>query len=276
MLCNGLVAFGTELYGAFFPASGSTLPGLFVTTGGGAAFSATSLSDTDIQDRQISLLRVIPGSRIVAVTATGSGSPFTYSAWDSPDGSTFTEVLAGRTVGITGVTRTADLTYWAATGKELFSGPAAGMSAYAMGGYTIGATDALRDVFADGNRLIVSSKLGAVYYCPDVTAPSWTKVTAAKVGDRTVGLLGIAGPVDAAGDKYLVGADGYGYYTLDVSPTTPTLTRFDESTIALYASAVRGFFIDGTTVFAQTLARGLWRATFTVGGVPDSSGWIQE
>ena len=151
------------------------------------------------------------------------------------------------------------------------------MAKYTGGSFALAAGDELRDVLADGNRLIVSSKLGAVYYWADATAPSWTKVTAANVGDKTVGFLGIGGPVDGpGGNKYLVGADGYGYYTLDVSTATPTLTRFSESTIALYASAVRGFFVDGTVVFAQTLARGLWRATFTAGGVPDSTGWIQE
>jgi hypothetical protein len=282
MLCNGLVAFGGNLYGSFFAPSGPAVYGLFQNAGGGASFAAISLgTPADVQGKQISLVRVIPSAAggLAIVTAVPSGNSFLYTLYDSPDGpwpnGGFVPVLSGKPNPISGVAYAASR-YWAVTGQELYSDVLTPGTMNSVGvGSTIGSSDELRDVFADGNTLIVTSKLGAVYYCPNAAAPLWTKVTAAKVGDKTVGFLGISKPVDAAGDRYLVGADGYGYYTLDVS-ATPTLTRFDVSTIALYASAVRGFFVDGSTVFAQTLARGLWRANFTTAGVPDSDGWIQE
>jgi hypothetical protein len=278
MLCNGLVAFGGNLYGSFFAPSGPAVYGLFQDAGGGPAFAATSVgTPADVQGKQISLVRVIPSAAggLAVVTAVPSGSGFLYALYDSPDGlwpnGGFSPVLSGETNPISGVAYAAS-SYWAVAGQKLYSDVATPGTMNSVGvGSPIDASDELRDVFADGNRLIVSSKLGAVYFCLNAATPSWTKVTTTKVVDKTVGFLGIAGPTPGNADKYLIGAEGYGYYTLDV--LTPNLTRFSESTIALYASAVRGFLIDGTTVFAETLSKGLWRTSFT-SGVPGD--WIQE
>ncbi len=77
---------------------------------------------------------------------------------------------------------------------------------------------------------------------------------------------------------YLVGADGLGFYTLNV--TNNILTKFSDVTVTgLYAGAVRRMLVDQTqnnTVFMGTAGTGLWRATFDPATGAVNSTWIHE
>ena len=79
------------------------------------------------------------------------------------------------------------------------------------------------------------------------------------------------------GNVYLVGADGWGYYYLNVAAAH--FTRFNDSTILLYSAAVRRILVDlvgrDNSVFMGTAGGGLWRASFN-NGAPDANGWIHE
>ena len=81
---------------------------------------------------------------------------------------------------------------------------------------------------------------------------------------------------------FLVGADGAGFYTLNV--TNGNLERFSDVTVTgLYTGAVRRILVDPSpaqnyTVFMGTAGTGLWRANFdpATGEVSPSSTWIHE
>jgi hypothetical protein len=140
----------------------------------------------------------------------------------------------------------------------------------------------LNGVFIDGTNTFIPSKSGGIYYNP---APSgagvWSKYGPDNINGNTVGYLCVAGPVDApsgTGHVYLVGADGWGYYYLDV--TGSTITRFNDATILLYSAAVRRILVDlsvpgQNSVFMGTAGGGLWRSSFN-NGAPDGNGWIHE
>ena len=82
--------------------------------------------------------------------------------------------------------------------------------------------------------------------------------------------------------KYLVGAEGYGYFTIDMTPATPTLNRFPTSTIDLYSDSVRKILVDTSTapytVFIGTNGKGLWRASFDsgAGDLVSGTAWTHE
>ncbi len=92
----------------------------------------------------------------------------------------------------------------------------------------------------------------------------------------------MAGPIDSAGpnDAYLVGSDGYGYFSLSFaaakanSPTT--FTQFSDSTIALYTASVSRIVDDNGMILMGTNGAGLWRASFNPATGAISSAWDQE
>jgi hypothetical protein len=145
-------------------------------------------------------------------------------------------------------------------------------------GFTLANGEELRGVTVDGSYIFIPSSNGAVYYYNGTT---WARATTTdEVNGRLVGFLTVSTHVDTAGSGviYLVGADGLGFYTLNV--TNNILTKFSDVTVTgLYAGAVRRMLVDQTqnnTVFMGTAGTGLWRATFDPATGAVNSTWIHE
>jgi hypothetical protein len=284
-MCNAIVEFGGSLYGGFVNQAGSL--GLYQSA------SATAFNTTPVaafSGRQISYLgSVNAATGIAVVTADWDAIDlvYKYNLYVDATPSATTLMVANAAAPVTGVAYTdgggVHDYYWAVTGSTLYRYDAGGptLSPVTVTGAVAG--EVFNSVFSDNedNRLWVSSDKGYVYYSPDEGATWYRNATAAEVSGYTVSFLGIAGA--SGSSSMLVGAEGqsggYGYWVVNVSGTTVTVTRFTESTIALYVASVRGFLVDGARVFAYTfgVARGLWRnEAFNSADCSVGAAWNQE
>jgi hypothetical protein len=280
-ICNSLVLVGANLWGGFFNPNDSTF-GLYmanVTSFAGAA----PVSDPMIAGKQIMLLQSVNGY-LFAVAGAVTSNPYVFEL-DYWNGTAWIQLLSNLPYMINGVTFDG-LNYWAVGGTTVYTfttnPPLATSysSTSVLSGFDLSVSAVqLNGIFRDGSRLFIPTKNAGVFFSPN-QGVSWIHYQADNVNNTTVGYLAVAGSVDnpavpGAGDVYLVGADGYGYYYLSIS--LGTMTRFNDSTILLYSAAVRRILIDpaNLSVFMGTAGGGLWRSTF-YNGAPDNNGWIHE
>jgi hypothetical protein len=283
-LCTALTYFQAGVYGAFFSSDESTM-GLYKAAAApsysfAVASGATAIADPLVAGKQISLL-LADATNLYAVVARISSSSFVFDLVYSADGSTFTATnLTGLTKQITGAASFAGK-WWVTAGPTLYSGAAlnALTGSNAIGAFAIDSGDELRGVTVDSGYILIPTSRGDVYYSTDGT--SWVKAgTSDSVNGRQVGFLTVSARVGVSGpgDVFLVGADGAGYYTLDVA--NGTVDRFSDVTVTgLYAGAVRKILVDpaqSNTVFMGTAGTGLWRATFDPATGQVNSTWIHE
>jgi hypothetical protein len=274
-LCNTLVLFNSELWGGFF-STGSIL-GLYSSTT--LAFSGPAVSDTVVKGKQVISLQATdngsPGQLFVC-TGTVSGSKYVYQL-SYFDAVTWSPLLTDLPDPVNGVVwDPVGAQYLMVSGSKVYSGTNADPPVFTtttLPGVSLDSSDELRGIFVDGANIFIPTRDNGVYL---TTGGAWSQIPADDVNGNTVGYLAVAGPVDGAGNKYLVGSDGYGYYTLDIS--TMKLTRFDDNTILLYSSAVRRILVDGTTVLMGTAGNGLWSAIFNpaTGDLKADTAWVHE
>ncbi len=278
-MCNAIVEFGGSLYGGFVTQAGSL--GLYQSA------SATAFSTTPVaafSGRQIAHLGTVRGAADIAIVTAdwdATNSVYKYNLYVNAAVDMSGHLITDCAERITGVAYTSTGTaYWAVAGSTLYKHDGA-LSTVPVTGAVAG--EVFNSVFSDDetNRLWVTSDKGYVYYSPDEGATWYRNATAAEVSGNTVSFLSIAGA--SGSSSMLVGAEGqgggYGYYVVNVSGTTVTVTRFAESTIALYVASVRGFLVDGTRVFAYTFGvdRGLWRnEAFNPADCSVGEAWKQE
>lgn len=285
-LCNALAIYpgpaGTDTLWAGFITVGGTL-GLHESNPGpfDAAWAAGWTADPGpaLTDEQVIGLRVANG-HLFMVGARLSGSAYVYDLlWKDTSAAAWATLATGLSDPIVGVAWDGT-NYWMASGINVYSAAdplssgSFGSGTSTLGTTTIASDDEISDVFADAtnDRVFVTTKKGGIYFS---NAAAWAQVAAPVINAVTVSLLTIVGPVDAGNTRYLVGAEGYGYYTLDA--TTSELTRFADATIPLYTSSVGRILVEGTTVFMGTHGNGLWRATFDGTGAPAAGGaWAHE
>ncbi|MGA2479969.1 MAG: hypothetical protein ABSG63_14555 [Spirochaetia bacterium] len=295
-ICSSLVFDGTNFWGAFFNPNSQTF-GLYEAAG--TSFSGqTPISASIIAGKQIMLLQVAGASpNIFAVSGAVTGSPYIFELDyynSAPAGWAIAPLISGLTTMINGVAfDSVNNKYWVVAGTSVYrfspGNPPlldVGYPTSTLGSYNVGASSGqLNGVFIDpdptlgrGTRIFIPSKLGGIYYSPD-GGTTWGQYGPDNINNNTVGYLCVAGPVDAVspgGNLYLVGADGWGYYYLNVS--AGTFTRYNDSTTLLYSAAVRRILVDpagNNSVFMGTAGGGLWRASFN-SGAPDANGWIHE
>jgi hypothetical protein len=284
-ICTALVYDGAELWGAFFNPNNSTF-GLYHSSG--MSF-ASSTADPAFAGKQVMLLQMAGGT-VFAVAGDVTGSPYTFGLYYYSAGWNQMQLSGASTVPymINGVAQVGTA-YWAVGGTTVHvysSLGAVDAPVTVLDGYNLAASAGqLNGIFVDSaqNRVFIPSKSGGVYYSSNNgVGGTWSQYGPDSINGNTVGYLCVAGPVDntSGGKEYLVGADGYGYYYMYVPPATPSFTRYNDSTILLYSTAIRRIMVDSRTiwsVFMGTAGGGLWRATFN-GGVPDPStvGWIHE
>jgi hypothetical protein len=289
-ICSSLVFDGTDLWGAFFNPNTQTF-GLYKSTGAPPSFvGQLPINDPLIAGKQIMLIQIANGN-IFVVAGAVTGSPYVFEL-DYWDGATWRQLVSGLSYMINGVAfdSAGPNKYWAVGGTSVYrfsqGVPITLDGTYptsTLGGYNLATTATqLNGVFVDGvtGRIFIPSKSAGVFYSSN-SGGTWAQYGPDHINSNTVGYLCVAGPADTAGgDEYLAGADGYGYYYMNVA--AGTFSRFNDSTILLYNAAVRRILIDLTvpgrnSVFMGTAGGGLWRASFNSGS-PDPTlyGWIHE
>ena len=283
-LCTALVFYNTTLYGAFFTSNGSTM-GLYQSPPTNPSFS-TPVADSHVAGKQITLLQVANGNLCAVVATPSSGtSGFTYELDYSTNGISFSLAtgLTGLTTPITGVGFQGG-TYYVTTGSALYSGGALGtLSAGTISGpdFSLANGEVLNGVTVDNGYVFIPSSNGAVYY---YNGSAWNKAsTSDSINSRSIIFLTVSTNIDTSappgtGVIYIAGADGAGFYYLNLSNNS--LARFSDVTVTgLYAGAVRRVLVDpvqNNTVFLGTAGTGLWRANFDPSTGAVISTWIQE
>ncbi len=301
----------TRLYGGFFNTSGN--PSLWQSD---ASYSFSSSSATQLNTaavgEQATFLQALPTTPNSTLFMGGavynanlSPNPqYQYELDWSQDGVTWAPTnLINLAYPVAG-TGWDGTNFWAAsnstaTSSILYWSPGGSLTGFvpfpSPGGI---ANDVIQGLFVDPvnhGRIFVTMKRNGVFYSQDY-GTTWTQLTDSPAGSSSTypaGFLCAAGPVDGSnGTVYLVGSDGYGYYTVTTSPSTPlppyaSWGRFGDSTILLYTSSVRRIVVDNAPssqedVFMGTNLNGLWRGVFnnTLGSGTVLNGtnqyWIHE
>jgi hypothetical protein len=283
-LCNALAWYGGTLYGGFITTSSNLgLHKASLQTDETYSFiDSSAMTDPVVEGRQVTLLRPLNGHLFAVLAAVPSGGD-SY-AYDVDYLSSAVSSWSARKTGIED--KVIDVVwdgvnYWMATSSAVFKDaadpPLFAASEAKLGTYTV---TGINGIFADvvKGRIFIATKSGGVYYSLN-RGSTWKQIAAEKIGSATVSFLTVAGPVDTAKTKYLVGSDGYGYYTLTLtSDGKGSVTRFLDKTVALYMESVRTILVDGNTVFMGTNTDGLWRTMFdpATGARDDNSVWTHE
>jgi len=269
-IANTLAWDGTNLWAGFF------------TPGTNLGLYRSSLPDTAafVQEPAPAI-----GKQVTALQASGTdlfaafcdSTATTYELDDQKTG-TWTGPLAavsGATTRIVGAANDGTANFFTASGLNVYA------ASSATGTYGVVKTIAAGEVtsiFGDAahGRVFVTTRTEGIFYTGD-SGGNWTQVAAPTVNSTVMPVLSIAGPIDAGNDKYLVGTDAAGFYTLSLG--AGSLTRSTDSTIALYAASIRRILVDTnagvSTVFMGTNGAGLWRASFDSTGSLSST-WTQE
>jgi hypothetical protein len=282
-LCNVLAYYDGTLYGGFISTTGNL--GLYKAASqadGTYSFITSSAEAVTGADKQVTLLRSLHGHLfMVCASVPSGGSSYVYEVdYLSTSTSSWTALKTGITSKILNIVYDG-ANYWMVTSSGVYKDATdppsfAADSTATLGTYTV---SGINDIFADSTNgcLFIPTKTGGVYYSVD-RGSTWTNVTKTISSSSTTvpSFLTVAGPVDTAADMYLVGSDGYAYYTLSLSGAA--MTRYSDSTVALYLESVRTILVDGTTVFMGTNTDGLWRTTFdaSTGAIASDASWTHE
>jgi hypothetical protein len=287
-LCNALAFFGGTLYGGFLNQAGSL--GLYTAAAvsgiEGVSFQGQArVEDAAVKDQQVVSLRTVNGRLfMVGAVMPSGGTAYAYSI-NVLDGtsSPWQSLVSGLTDAVVSIGWDG-VNYWMATTAAVYS-DAGTTPAFASGTSTLGGStvSGIKDIFTDAanGRVLICTKSGGIYYSLD-RGGTWNHIAAPSPSGTTAvaSFLCAAGPVDTAADKYLLGTDGYGYYTLSLTGTGSgaTLTRYGSTSVALYGQSVRTMLVDGSSVFMGTNTHGLWRATFdpATGGLVSGTTWSHE
>ena len=280
LLCNSMVYYPptATLWGGFITSSGA-VP-LYQSTGGLTFAGQTPVNDPAINTKQTVLLQVAHGHLFMVSTLDTSTYELDYnlngaSLWVA-------NFLSALPYPITGVVWDG-VNYWAASAANLYTtsiDPPISTS-FASATSPVPHGDTINGIFADSTsgRVFLATKANGIYW--SVRGASWNHIDHDQVGSVIVSNLCVAGPADGAtADKYLVGSDGYGYYTLSISGNngSGSISRFGDSTILLYSASVSRILVDGVNVLMGTNYRGLWRAVFdtTMGALASGQSWTHE
>ncbi|HYW83116.1 MAG TPA: hypothetical protein VFB30_07670, partial [Spirochaetia bacterium] len=127
--------------------------------------------------------------------------------------------------------------------------------------------------------IFIPSSNGAVYFSNN--GSTWIRVgTSDQINSRSIIFLTVSTHIDTStlGNTFIVGADGAGFYFLNLA--AGTLSRFSDVTVTgLYAGSVRRVLVDpiqNNLVFLGTAGTGLWRTNFDPATGMTPGTWIQE
>jgi hypothetical protein len=275
-MCNTLELFGVNIYVGFFD---------YVTGDGQGLWKApadlssgwTNVSDTDVDDEEIVMVRAVGTELFVSTRAGGinnlchgDGTIFTTVTWDVAPGD----------ISIKDVAQDSSLNnYWVIAGPYIYMDTAGDFSSFDRYNTSGSITNApaplsgaltFGGLFVTGTTLYVSAHDGQLYRTAD-GGGTWTKTPSPILynddPDTPVGFTAFALPLADAGAVY-VGTQSYGYYRIPGGNVTATPTREPSYNIsALYNGAVNSFYYDSTLsrLFLCTAGAGLWRGEYESG-----------
>jgi hypothetical protein len=220
-------------------------------------------------------------ANLFAVYDVLSGQDYEYELEYLSAGTWTIDLLGGLVPDpIVGVATKGVGSYFTASGASIYSATTVATGAFSVS-QSLGAGDTAQGIFGDvaNGRVFVATKTGGIWY----NDGTWHQVKAPVINSVTVPFLSVAGPIDlGTNHKYLVGSDGYGYFTFDITaPAASAFTQFADSTIALYSASISTILVDPTTpttVFMGTNNAGLWRASFdaSTGALTAGTSWTHE
>jgi hypothetical protein len=274
MLCNAMTFYNSlNLYGGFIAQNGSSI--LYESSVSPLSFgsSPTPISLLSTGEQVTTLSSVGANLFVGGAVMSGNNYVFQLEYTNNPGIALFTSLITGQPYPLVPVAYDGT-NYWTASGSTLFESP----TALTISSFVANAAQSwgtINGVFASGTTVIVLTKSNGVFYSLNAGG-AWTQVQPDHQGTVTVSYLSAAGPI--APSVYLVGSDGYGYYTLNTG--SATLSRFGDSTIALYAASVSRIVLDpgNSVVLMGTNSKGLWRTVYDASGNVPASGysWINE
>lgn len=276
-LCNAMAWFPVTglLYGGFVTSSGS--PSLYQSDGTYSFGSGhgTLITSTAAPGEQVTLLRTA-NTYLFMGGATGT-TGLTFELDYSNNGTAWTATnLTGLPYPISGVGWNGT-NYWAASQANVYTSPNPPSNFVVAPTNPVASNDTVNGVFAtSAGYVFLATKLNGIYWSPN-QGGTWNHISPDQQGSVTVSYLCVTGPVDSGNDKYLVGSDGYGYYTLSISGSN--ISRFGDSTILLYTSSVSRIAWDNvnSNVLMGTNANGLWRGVFdSTGALASGQSWTHE
>lgn len=292
-LCTSMAVFGGRLWGGFISTSGDASLYQSGPTFSFAAADGGQLRSFLTAGEQATLLRSAgpAGTEnlfIGGATAQGS-SDYVYQLDYIPFGSTTSTATALPTfpkpIAGVGYDAAHGPAYWAASGSTVYkAGATPDFAGAAVVGNTGIGSDQINGLFVDSVRgvVFVATQTNGIFLTKD-GGTTWIHIGAdfPQGSSKAAPFLTVAGPIDdLAGtpDKYLVGSDGFGYYTLSLS--AGTVSRFSDTTILLYTCSVSRILVENGNVVIGTNLNGLWRAVFdrTSGQILSGTNqyWIHE
>jgi hypothetical protein len=278
LLCNAMVFYAGTLWGGFISSSGSASL-LQSSAGPNYSFtSSTPVNDTAINGKQAIRLMVANGHLFMSSTLNTSTYGLDYQSTGSSPW--VADLVSGLPKAVTGVAWDGSK-YWAASQSTVYvSNDPPATSSFTPVAVPFLGTDQVNGVFADGARVFLATKGSGIIWTPN-GGTTWNHIGGDVVNTAAVSYLCVAGPADGAtADKYLVGSDGYGYYTLSVSGNSGqgSISRFGDATVSLYVQSVSRILVDGSNVLMGTNANGLWRSVFdtTTGSLASGQSWVHE
>lgn len=276
MVCNAMTFYNNaNLYGGFIAQNSSIL----YKSSAGPQFSfGSNPAPIDLRSagEQVTTLSSVGVNLFVGgAVMSGKNYVFQLEYTNDPGVAAFTSLVTGQPYPLVPVVYDGT-NYWTASGSTLFESP----TALTTSSFVPNASQSwgtINGVFANGGVVIVLTKANGVFYSLN-SGGAWTQVQPDHQGTVTVSYLSAAGPI--APNVYLVGSDGYGYYTLNTSGSG-SLSRYGDSTTLLYLASVSRIVLDplNNVVLMGTNARGLWRTVYdpVSGNVPASGqSWINE
>ena len=286
-LCTSMALLGPTLFGGFITTSGEA--SLYEADGtfsfaAGHGTQRTMLSAS--AGEQITLLKSANGNLFIGGATASGGSDYVYQLDQSADGTTWNATpLTGLNKPIAGVGY--DAVRHGLLGSlrdDCLQGGGGRIFRVPRPSSTPGNTDPINGLFVDSAHGIVFfvTQTNGIFFTKTGGA-TWTHIPAEvpSGASKAAPFLTVAGPIDdLAGtpDKYLVGSDGFGYYTLSLS--AGTLSRFSDTTILLYTCSVSRILVENGNVLMGTNLNGLWRAVFdrTTGLILSGTNqyWIHE
>jgi hypothetical protein len=263
-LCTSMALLGANLFGGFITTSGNaSLYKADVTF----SFSNSTPISMLSPGEQITLMRAANGNLFIGGATASGASDYVFQLDYSTNGTAWNATsLTGLTKPIAGVGYdTPNGDYWAASGTTIYRAGTPDFASPTLISNT-GNTDPINGLFVDSARSVVfvATKTNGIFFTKN-RGVAWTHIAAdvPQGASKAAPFLTVTGPVDdlaATPDKYLVGSDGFGYYTLSLG--AGTVSRFSDTTILLYTCSVSRILVENGNVLMGTNLNGLWRAVF--------------
>lgn len=263
-LCNDLVFFNGNLYGAFFSASENTY-GFYMTATASTDLSWESANDTRVKDKQIVFLKQLDGTHLFVGTAEQSQvnpNLIAYSLYSSTDGIDFTNIVLDSIPNPVLDIEFDGASYWVITNNTVYSGTDLSSLEVKQPTSVQAGAPGYRGVLFSSvfSALYISTSSGLIH---QYSSGNWTVSPTTEVSSKAIPFT----KMSEIPNGLIVGTAGYGYFEI-VGGDINSIQRFAGITKTdLYHGIILEFLVvtaDSTTsVYACTSGNGLWLGKYT-------------